>query len=344
MNHSNEWICLRDKKSFSRLLYTNPVCLLTTNNCNSYQHTNQKNQSTSTSSCTATSTTTKLTTNSSVANASKECQNLNITPKRNVMVISWLTPTNNEGKFMMSINKRRHTASILLRRPNIEFVLCVPVAGMEEMILNVGKTSGRWGTSKFSSDHHHSHVCSSPTRSIEGSTCSINSSVDTNVTNNVGDEKDNESEFDSKSIKKRYKQIRFANGIVGLEAVKIGTSNNVIQNESNDSNFAIKGTVAHMKCRVYGVPILPDQEEVDKANKASTNNAIDDDHILIVAEIYEAHVHSNYWDRKKQRFVPREAIAATDKNNDGTDDSTKASPPYLTFFGTQSFGYVLSSW
>ena len=77
MTDANEFVHLQDAKSFSRLLYTNPVCLLATLNPSATP-----------------------------------------TPTRNVMVISWLTPTNNSGKFVMSVNKRRHTAGILVPNDN----------------------------------------------------------------------------------------------------------------------------------------------------------------------------------------------------------------------------------
>lgn len=69
---ASEWEEIKDPKMFSRLLYTNPVCVLTTVDEDRGQ--------------------------------------------RNAMVVSWLTPVNNYGCFIMSINKERHTATLLLRR------------------------------------------------------------------------------------------------------------------------------------------------------------------------------------------------------------------------------------
>ena len=43
-----------------------------------------------------------------------------------------------------------------------------------------------------------------------------------------------------------------------------------------------------------------------------------------MAEVIDAHVHSSYWDATKKQFRPMR------------DDV----PPYLTFFGAQTFGYV----
>jgi flavin reductase (DIM6/NTAB) family NADH-FMN oxidoreductase RutF len=82
---TNIWLELTLPKQFSRLLYTNPVCFLST--C-SRDH------------------------------------------GQNVMVVSWLTAINNEGRLVMSLCRRRHTVSMLLSKEFIEtttFVLSVPV-------------------------------------------------------------------------------------------------------------------------------------------------------------------------------------------------------------------------
>eukprot|EP00966_Prymnesium_polylepis_P327341 7383221-Prymnesium_polylepis.1 len=83
-----EWIELDDPKLRSRVLYANPVCVLST--------------------------------------VDEEQR------RRNAMVVSWLTPTNNHGVFVMAINRQRHTAPLLLGRR--AFCLSPAVAGMEEML------------------------------------------------------------------------------------------------------------------------------------------------------------------------------------------------------------------
>ena len=90
---------LTERAHFSRLLYPNPVCFLTTSRV--------------------------------------EGGGLN------VMTISWLTPANNDGLVVFSINKRRYSAECLATHPL--FCLSVPVAGMEGLVLQVGKCSGRRG-------------------------------------------------------------------------------------------------------------------------------------------------------------------------------------------------------
>ena len=83
---------LTDPKHFSRLLYTNPVCFLTTVDAKRGRH--------------------------------------------NSMVISWLTPINNHGVFIMAVNKMRCTATLLLERRS--FGLSVAVRGQEAALLAVG--------------------------------------------------------------------------------------------------------------------------------------------------------------------------------------------------------------
>jgi|EP00505_MAST-04D_sp_SCG-Rhode-Island_P001912 flavin reductase (DIM6/NTAB) family NADH-FMN oxidoreductase RutF len=60
--------------------------------------------------------------------------------QRNAMVVSWLTPINNYGVFIMAINKQRHTASLILARRS--FCLSAGTVGMESTLLKVGKTHG----------------------------------------------------------------------------------------------------------------------------------------------------------------------------------------------------------
>ena len=105
---SSTAVRLTDPALMSRLLYSNPVCLLTIGGGG--------------------------------AGATEA-------HPRNVMVISWLTPVDNYGHIFLSMNAKRFT-SHLLSHGVAEFVLNVPVAGMEELIKGIGKCSGR-DTDKF---------------------------------------------------------------------------------------------------------------------------------------------------------------------------------------------------
>lgn len=56
------------------------------------------------------------------------------------MVVSWLTPINNHGVFMMAINKQRHSLSLILARRS--FCLSPALRGMESMLLAIGRCHG----------------------------------------------------------------------------------------------------------------------------------------------------------------------------------------------------------
>jgi len=122
MMEDNQWIELVEGKQWSRLLYPNPVCFLTTTAVNDIPN----------------------------DNASATVPPPVLT--QNVMVLSWLTPTNNHGAFMCSINQRRCSASRIVETQ--QFCLSVPTRDLQQLVLQVGSVSGSWGVSKFPDDHH----------------------------------------------------------------------------------------------------------------------------------------------------------------------------------------------
>ena len=237
------WIEL-EPKNYSRLLYVNPVCFLCTVNRGS-DGTNNNN-------------------NNNNDNSSNGGPVLSSTP-RNVMVLSWLTATNNEGRFMFSLNRRRFTSTLL--EVGSEFVLCVPVKGMEELVLRVGGKSGRWG-SKFEADHR-----SDPLAPSEGPSKDTSESMST--------KKDLIDDGTQQPLSKRQRKKRDKRNpwIRGLEAVEIRES---------DGLFAVNGTVCIMRCRAYSITTDP--------------SVIDDEHSLVLAEVGAALVNSAYWDVQKNLF------------------------------------------
>lgn len=172
----HEWIELKEQKQFSRLLYTNPVCFLST--AKGEQH--------------------------------------------NVMVLSWLTATNNKGRFMFSLNRKRHSASLLSE--GSAFVLSVPVKGMEDLVRNVGRASGRWG-SKFVEDL--------PSSEEKGE---------------LPTETQEQQPTLSERQKKREEKSRRALCLEGLKAVSLGHQ---APYDSSIGPFAVDGTVAHLYCEAY---------------------------------------------------------------------------------------------
>ena len=62
------------------------------------------------------------------------------TSEANLMTISWLAPIDNDGRFFLSMNQRRHSARLLSRHPYL--VLSVACAGLEQLLTRVGGCTG----------------------------------------------------------------------------------------------------------------------------------------------------------------------------------------------------------
>ena len=95
-------------------------------------------------------------------------------------------------------------------------------------------------------------------------------------------------------------------GVPGLIACQIGTDDPSSNNDAAEL-FAIKGTVAHLECVVTNL----------------MDGVVDEQHWLVAAQVVRAFVQTDYWDETKNLFLPAES-----------------SPPYMTFFGSQTLGYV----
>ncbi|GAX27722.1 hypothetical protein FisN_13Hh180 [Fistulifera solaris] len=131
---------------------------------------------------------------------------------RNVMVLSWLTATNNEGKLLFSIHKHRHSATLLLRRE--QFVLSVPVHGMETLLRQVGSVSGAYG-SKFPDFVSKNH------------------------------------ELDSVPNTRKQKRPRFPQGIPGLRAISLNEIDTT--HETSGELFGVEGCVAFIACQIHQI-------------------------------------------------------------------------------------------
>ena len=252
---SIEWIHLTEGKQFSRLLYTNPVCFLCTHPLvdNDQQGTDIRRED---------------------EEDGHSHEEKNKRDPSNVMVLSWLTATNNHGNFMMSLNKGRHTAKFM-SHANRNFCLCVPTRGMEDLVLAVGGMTGAHG-SKFPSTDRAMLLDS-----------------------------------DNSCSKRQMKKQRRTHGIQGLIKVPMGGGAHPHEEGDVDDSslFAIHGTIAHLYCRTESI----------------LDHTIDDEHVLILARVFDAYCHIQYWDPIKSLFRPKPGVL-----------------PYLSFFGSQTFGYVVS--
>ena len=176
-----------------------------------------------------------------------------------------------------------HASRIIMR-------CTVPIQGMEDLVLDVGRRSTKWG-SKFS-EYHEALATPATEANFKRN---VNLPCPESLVNHAK----------KKRVKNNY---RFSPSIPNLKAVPLGNEG---QN-TKECLFAIDGTIACMKCRTICV-----LEESD-------SNVVDDEHFLVAAEIFDAYINPNYWDDKMNQFRPL----------------AKDIPPYLTFFGSQTFGYV----
>ncbi|KAL0480458.1 hypothetical protein AKO1_010997 [Acrasis kona] len=60
---------------------------------------------------------------------------------RNIMTISWITLVDNHAHFICSMNKKRFTASLISE--SSDFILNVPVKGMESVVTSIGGCTGQ---------------------------------------------------------------------------------------------------------------------------------------------------------------------------------------------------------
>ncbi|KAJ3147447.1 hypothetical protein HDU86_007997 [Geranomyces michiganensis] len=110
------------KHMLSRLLYPNPVCLLTV----------------------AAAVPASNETEDSGADAAAAAE---VAWDRNVMTISWITATDNHGRFVCSINLNRRSCTLVRRA--MAFVLNIAPASLQPLLLAVGSTSGHDTADKF---------------------------------------------------------------------------------------------------------------------------------------------------------------------------------------------------
>ena len=207
------WFHLTSGKEFSRLLYPNPVCFL----CTSSSSTAVPSRATTEAKQQDATSKGDDDTSRSLKDADK---NEN---KKNVMIVSWLTASNNDGNFIMSLNRHRHSTNLLLQEENKDFSLCIPISGMEDLILSVGSISGRFG-SKFGR------------------------SLDSQHQQEQQKEQQQQQQLSKRQLKKQKRQRWAIEGIPGLVPIPYGQ--NDTEESSSSPVFAIQGTVAHLHCRL----------------------------------------------------------------------------------------------
>jgi len=244
-----------EKHLFSRLIYANPVCLL------------------------------------SVISRSRA----------NVMTITWLTPCDNKGLFVMSLNKNRFSAKLL--KESRAFVLSIPVAGMEELVLTIGGKTGS-ECDKFSK--LNIPVCAPGWQPVSQEVQEIlDSSSAQFLPQQAAPNGADTAETVTTNEKRR---VRFAEEHDIIPASDKPESKQAPQ--TSPQYVAISSCVAHLVCSV-----LPSVSS-DFANEEQ------DGHYILLCRIDDAFVNADYWESGKT-LVP-----------------SPGNPPLLSFLGSQQFAYM----
>ena len=263
-----------EKQMLSRMLYPNPVCMLST-----------------------------------PAHAA--------TGGPNVMTISWLTPLNNFGLVLLSVNAKRHTAAKLRSCP--DFVLNIPAHGLEETVLAIGKHSGAQGDkfAKLSIEacspgwQPLGDVPPEPEAAAEAPDNPFAAlAADDSGSDDGSSSEDAEAAEAAEAASPAAEAASPAAGAgAGVGAADAGEGRQAAAAAaaagSRGELVAAAAAVAHIVCTVRSM-----EESAG--------------HWLVRAEMSEAYVQRRYWNGKQ--LCPRDATV----------------PPFLTFLGSQRFGFVVA--
>lgn len=238
----------------------------------------------------------------------------------NVMTLSWLTPVNNYGGFAFAIHKTRYSSVNLMAGK--KFTLSVPTAQSKELVLAVGRVSGKVAK-KFDGSIPNlragdfGQLGMASTKAGQSSSARRVNAFDALMESDV---EDNDENGKTASVPTEGAPDAFP-------------ADSSYTHHSFPS--PIDGTVAHMHCTMI-----------------SFSDAADAGTYLVVAKINKASVHKDYWSHKGKCFVsarahPSEsAVPLLDSSTDGQVTSAlpskKSLPPILSFLGSQHFGHLVS--
>lgn len=306
-----------DEESFSRLLYPNPVCFLTTLN----PEENGRGQEVNAGEHLLWNCMPRL---DDYFLSSHVIRNL-ITGL-NVMTLSWLTPVNNYGGFAFAIHKTRYSSVNLMAGK--KFTLSVPTAHSRELVLAVGRVSGKVAK-KFDGSIPNlkagdfGQLGMASTKGGQSSSGRRVNAFDALMDSDIEDDEVEEN-LNSTPTKKDSNAL---------------TANSSVAHHSFPS--PIDGTVAHMHCTML-----------------SFSDAADAGTYLVIAKINKASVHKDYWSHNGKCFVTARAhptdptipLLGESLNSEISSalslslclSPVKALPPILSFLGSQHFGHLVS--
>jgi flavin reductase (DIM6/NTAB) family NADH-FMN oxidoreductase RutF len=249
----------------------------------------------------------------------------------NVMTLSWMTPVNNYGGFAFAIHKTRYSSSNLLSGK--KFTLSVPTAESRDLVLAVGRVSGKVAK-KFDGSIPNLKagvfgVLGMPADKMQLSTTAKKSK---NAFDVLFDD-DNDEENDE-SISAEEAAGTLSSSAKGSPADEDKQPKNLSTYVHHSFPAPIDGTVAHMQCTVL-----------------SYTDAADAGTYLVIANINKASVHPQYWSHKGKCFISADT---TDYHvvTEGAADAShsiatvglqcRKLPPILSFLGSQRFGHLMS--
>jgi flavin reductase (DIM6/NTAB) family NADH-FMN oxidoreductase RutF len=249
----------------------------------------------------------------------------------NVMTLSWMTPVNNYGGFAFAIHKTRYSSSNLLSSK--KFTLSVPTAESRDLVLAVGRVSGKVAK-KFDGSLPNLKagvfgVLGTPGDKVQLSATAKKSknSYDILFDDDNGDEND-------ESISTEEAAGTLSSGATGSPADKDKQSTFISTYAHHSFPAPIDGTVAHMQCTVL-----------------SYTDAADAGTYLVIANVNKASVHPQYWSNKGKCFVAADTLddhlvtlgaAEASHSISNVGLQFKKLPPILSFLGSQRFGHLVS--
>ncbi len=279
--------------------------------------------------------------------------------RRNVMTISWLTATSNYGDIMLSMNASRYSATLVTQTRR--FVLNVPVSGMESTIRSIGGCSG-FDCDKFAD--LKLNVCrpdwtplpsadTEPTLAVAAPSPAAGGDVKTPAT--ATSFAATASMTDSKSQQQPNQKKRKAGSGGSEEDARIDAESEAA------GDFALAdGCAAHMIVTIQHIITPPPQQPRSAAAASQAAPTAPTaggaapapygvaGHLLLFGRVEACWIRSEYW--SGNTFIPQPipldtppSAAAT--GNRGSLDSAPSPavrypPPYLTFLGSSQFALV----
>ncbi|KAL3811011.1 hypothetical protein ACHAXA_002288 [Cyclostephanos tholiformis] len=319
-----QWIRLTTGREFSRILYPNPVCFLSTSK--RMGHPSPTSSSSLSPSLTRSNRPTapvdtlpdssvrQLRTGEGTCDIGSGCPSYYVGEgaANNVMVLSWLTPTNNQGRFVFSINKSRYSASLLapscrIKTGTVEKTTTISstverMDGKEMHMRNEETDESNEGTTPMSQsndenerdinsyDSHQTGIeftLSVPIRGMEQIVLDVGSisgrsrskfpltgGIKSGSNHQCNDAAGVGQEVDASTTMSGRKRKKLRRQQLSENGVPglIPIPLGHTETTSDLFPFAIKGTVAHLLCRTYAVIESPDSHSRSFAASNGSSN------------------------------------------------------------------------